>query len=387
MRKSTVLIIVLVTVAAASVTLYLALRQPEEPQQTQAQLSSPVELPTGFKRASGPVPLVFPQDFGPHPEFQTEWWYYTGNLSTNTGRHFGYQLTIFRRALLPMEALVPRQSGFSAQQVYLAHFAITDVKGNKHTEFERFARGAAGLAGAQSVPYRVWVEDWVIEEIDSKTARLSAAQDGLAIDLLLTDTKSPVLHGISGYSQKGPDPGNASYYYSQTRLATQGSVMITGETFAVSGFSWKDHEYSTSALSGDQVGWDWFALQFDDGTELKVFHIRKTDGSIDPYSSGSFIDQNGLLTPLAKDEFEIEVTAQWQSRTNRALYPASWTITVPGLDIKLEITPYLADQEMNVSYDYWEGAVNFRGTRNGKPITGSGYAELTGYAGSMAGEF
>ena len=387
MKKFNLVRYIALIVAVVLVILYLTQLQTEPQQQAQARLITLGDVPQAFKRADGPVSLVFPQDFGPHPEFQTEWWYYTGNLATDDGRRFGYQLTIFRRALLPQEVLVPRQSNFATEQIYLAHFAITDVNGKKHSEFERFARGAGGLAGAQAVPYRVWVEDWAIEEVDSTTTRLRANHGGLSLDLLLADEKGPVLHGISGYSQKGPNPGNASYYYSQTRLTTQGTVTVADQTFTVSGFSWKDHEYSTSALSADQVGWDWFALQLDDGTELKVFHIRKIDGSIDPYSSGSFIDRNGSLTPLAEADFEIVVSDRWESPANGALYPSRWTVSVPSLGIELEIAPYLPDQEMNVSYNYWEGAVYFSGTRAGNPVSGSGYVELTGYAGSMAGEF
>jgi predicted secreted hydrolase len=345
---------------------------------------------SGFARASGPQPLVFPRDLGPHPEYQTEWWYYTGNLQTASGRHFGYQFTIFRRALLPQAQLSPRPSQWQTTQVFMGHFALTDSRLGQHHAFERFARGAAGVAGAQADPYLVWLDDWSVELVGGDPGRgvyrLRAAQDGIAIDLELKDLKGVVLHGDQGYSQKGPDPGNASYYYSQTRLETLGTVQVDGETFPVQGASWKDHEYGTSALSADQVGWDWFALQLDDGAELKVFYIRNSDGSIDTFSSGSFIDARGTLHRLGRDDFEILVSDTWTSPETGAVYPSRWTVRVPAYQIELQLTPTVADQELNVSYDYWEGAVRITGSCLGSAVTGWGYVEMTGYARSMAGE-
>ena len=217
--------------------------------------------------------------------------------------------------------------------------------------------------------------------------RLRVAAGDVSIDLTLTDTKGPVLQGDRGYSQKGPDPGNASYYYSLTRLATDGTISVGQTAFPVTGLSWKDHEYSTSALAPDQVGWDWFAIQLDDGSELKAFHIRKADGSIDPFSAASFVDADGTVTRLGRDDFQIEVKDTWRSPHSGGEYPAQWTVTVPSLDLTLEIEPWLADQELNVSYAYWEGAVKVTGTRAGQPVSGNGYVEMTGYAGSMQGQF
>lgn len=344
-------------------------------------------VPGEFKRALPPAEIEFPRDFGPHPDFQTEWWYYTGNLASVDGRQFGYQLTIFRRALLPPDLTADRVSDLATSQVYLGHFALTDVQAQEHIAYERFARGAAGIAGAQAAPYRVWLEDWQINEIEPGSYRMQAAQDGYAIDLTLIDLKGPVLQGQNGYSQKGPDPGNASYYYSQTRLATNGTIRIENRDFDVTGYSWKDHEYSTSALSGDQVGWDWFAIQFSDQTELKVFHIRLANGQIDRFSSGSFVDQNGNITPLEGQDFSILSSGSWSSDISGATYPANWSIQVPEFNISIQVSPLISDQELNVSYSYWEGAVAVYGTRNGRPVEGFGYAELTGYAQSMAGEF
>lgn len=341
----------------------------------------------GFERAIGDAPLTFPLDFGPHPEYQTEWWYYTGNLATNTGRHFGYQFTIFRRALLPPQLIIERASDWATNQIYMGHFALTDTQNKTHISFERFARGAGSIAGAQTEPYKVWLKDWAIWEDENGQVNISANQDGMQINLILNDLKGPILQGIDGYSQKGNDPGNASYYYSQTRLETTGVVTVGSATYEVSGLSWKDHEYSTSALTEDQVGWDWFALQLEDGTELKVFHIRRADGTIDLFSSGSYIDQDANTLRLARDDFMVEVLAFWKSPTSGAEYPARWKITVPALDLTLELIPTIADQELNVSYTYWEGAVAIQGQRAGSALVGFGYVEMTGYARSMEGEF
>jgi predicted secreted hydrolase len=353
----------------------------------EAQVLAPVLPAGGFARADGPQPFDFPAAHGPHPEYQTEWWYYTGNLETSDGRHFGYQLTFFRRALLPITDEADRASRWATNQVYFAHFAITDVAGAEHRSFERFGRGAAGLAGAEADPYQVWLEDWRVEQTEADVYHLVASQDGLALDLLLHDMKGPVFHGDQGYSQKGSDPGNASYYYSMTRLETSGEVIIGDSAHTVDGLSWMDHEFSTSALGADQVGWDWFALQFDDGSELMLFQLRKDNGSIDRFSSGTFIGSDGSTTHLEHDDFLIGIGDTWTSPRTHGEYPAEWSLTIPSLNLTLNINPYLADQEMDITFAYWEGAVMITGKRGGLSIAGSGYIEMTGYSVSMKGRF
>lgn len=217
--------------------------------------------------------------------------------------------------------------------------------------------------------------------------KLRAAQDDLAIDLLLTDRKGSILHSDGGYSQKGPEPGNASYYYSQTRLDSSGTVKVGDGHYQVEGSSWMNHEFSTSALAPDQVGWDWSALQLDDGSELMVFQIRKADGSADAFSSGTLIAPDGSTRRLSRDDFEIKVGDTWRSPRSGATYPARWTVAVPTANLTLAIEPYLADQELNVSNAFWEGAVRVSGERAGAAVSGSGYVEMTGYAGSMQGQF
>jgi predicted secreted hydrolase len=213
------------------------------------------------------------------------------------------------------------------------------------------------------------------------------SQEGLALDLVLTDLKGPILQGDGGYSPKGPQPGNASYYYSLTRLETSGTIQVADTVHEVTGLSWMDHEWSTSALAPDQVGWDWFSFQFDDGSELMVFQLRKEDGSIDPFSSGTLIAPDGSTRHLDRDAFEIRVEDTWRSPRTGATYPARWSISVPAEDLMLTIDPHLVDQELTVSYAYWEGAVRVEGERAGQAIRGDGYVEMTGYAGSMQGQF
>jgi predicted secreted hydrolase len=348
---------------------------------------------SGFARAEGPQPQVFPADHGPHNDFQTEWWYYTGNLTAETGEHFGYQLTFFRRALTPPDQRSARDTAWAADQVYMAHLALTDVSGGKHYSFEKLARGAAGLAGAQAEPFRVWLEDWSVAGSSARQTRLRAAAKDpasgldLSLDLNLADLKGPILQGDRGYSRKGPEPGNASYYVSLPRIATEGKVTVGGKAFAVDGLSWMDHEWSTSALGAAQAGWDWFSIQLDDNTELMLFRLRRADGSADGFSSGTLIAADGSTRTLGPGDFSIEVTDRWRSPRTGGEYPAGWLVTVPSADLRLTISPWLADQEMDVSQKYWEGAVKAEGMRNGQRVAGNGYVELTGYAGSMQGQF
>lgn len=339
----------------------------------------------GFARATEPGAVRFPDDLGAHDDYQTEWWYYTGNLADANGREFGYQFTIFRRALAASTAADAADSNWRTNQVYFAHFAISDVANEAFYAQERFSRGSAGLAGAQAAPYRVWIEDWSAQEVADGVVRLTAVGDEVALELDLRQTLPPILHGDAGLSVKGPEPGNASYYYSLVQQQAEGTVRIGEEQFAVSGVSWKDHEYSTSALSAGAVGWDWFSLQLDNGAALMFFQIRQEDGTIEPYSSGTYIAPDGTATPLAVDDWQLTVTDSWRSPESGADYPAGWQISVPGVGLELAVRPLMPNQELNLSTTYWEGAVAVEGTQNGQPVSGRGYVELTGYAESMKG--
>ena len=336
----------------------------------------------GFARAAAERALRFPEDHGAHPDYQTEWWYYTGNLRAADGRAFGYQLTFFRRALSPPAQRASRASDWAADQILMAHFTVTDVAGGRQHAFERFSRAAAGLAGVEGDPFRVWLDDWEVSA-GVQALQLAAAQDDVAIELRLEPLQGPVLHGRDGYSQKGPDPGNASHYYSMPRLASSGTLHLGAQRYEVEGDSWMDHEFGTSALAPDQVGWDWFSLQLDDDSELMLFHIRTTTGAIDPFSSATVIRADGSARTLGRDDFSLLATDTWKSPKSGARYPAGWRLTVPSEDLDLTIAPLTADQELVLSYVYWEGCIGLHGTNAGREVRGHGYAELTGYAVSM----
>jgi predicted secreted hydrolase len=381
-------ILIIVGLLGLGVFGFIAVRSTAKPEATQSRIvAGSTGSIEGYARVGGPREMVFPQDAGPHDEYQTEWWYYTGNLETAEGRHFGYQLTFFRRALLPEDQQVARESDLATTQIYFAHFALTDVSGGGFHAFERFSRGAGGLAGAEASPYRVWLEDWQVTQKDDGVYSLRAAQDDLSITIDFVDQKGPVLQGDRGYSPKGPNPGNASIYYSLTRLESSGSVSVDGRTYEVSGLSWMDHEFSTSALGPGQVGWDWFSIQLDDGSELMVFQLRRDDGSVDPYSGGTYIAADGTVTSLKREDFTLTPQGTWRSPRSGGVYPGGWNVSVPSLALTLRVDPYVADQELNVSFAYWEGAVRITGEKEGNEVEGSGYLEMTGYAASMEGQF
>lgn len=351
----------------------------------------------GYTRAVTPRQFTFPRDHGPHDDYQTEWWYYTGNVDTPDGRHLGYQLTFFRRAIAPITATVTRTSDWATNQVYFAHFAVTDVAGGAHYSTERFSRGAAGLAGATGEPFSVWLEDWQVTSLaaDGGKVRLTAESGSqgvresgspesespesgngvYALDLTLEAEKAPVLHGEGGLSAKSDAPGNASYYYSFTRMRTEGTITVNGQALAVTGLSWMDHEWSTSALGQNVVGWDWFSLQLADRREIMYFVLRRADESVDPVSSGTLVAPDGGVRHLASGDVRVDVLGKWTSPHSGTTYPAGWRMTIPAADTELMLTPWLADQEMRVSFTYWEGAVRVEGGAGG-----SGYVELTGYA-------
>jgi predicted secreted hydrolase len=342
---------------------------------------------SGFVRVVQPREFVFPQDHGPHPEYAVEWWYYTGNLVSESGRHFGYQLTLFRVGLAPDAP--ERSSAWAASQLYMGHFALTDVSNRRFHYFERFSRQALGLAGASlsgDFGFRVWLEDWQVEGegLEQPTVRLRAAQEGIGIDLTLVSAKPVALQGDRGLSQKSADPGNASYYYSITRMPTTGAVEIEGQSFTAAGNSWMDREWSTSVLGEDQVGWDWFALQLSDGRDLMYYQLRREDGNVDPLSSGIVVAADGAAIPLASDDVNIQVLDLWDSPRGGS-YPSRWRLQVPSHSIDVVVTPYLADQELDLTVRYWEGAVRLEGDSAGRAVTGSGYVELTGYAAGSGG--
>ena len=334
----------------------------------------------GFEKAIDPREFIFPDDHGPHPGFRNEWWYVTGNLDGDGGERFGFELTIFRFALTP--ALPDAESNWRSNQVYIAHFAVTDAGRERFYAAERYSRGALGLAGASADPFRVWIDEWEMAAAEGgqpERWRLRATDPEFALDVTLTAAKPPVLNGIDGLSQKSAEPGNASYYYSITRWRTDGTLRLDDDEFRVSGLSWLDREWSSSALAADQLGWDWFALQLSDGSELMFYNLRKLDGSQDEHSGGTWIDADGTSRHIDRDQIDIAVTETWDSPAG-GRYPSAWTLRFPDQGLSIDIRPVMADQELFTTVRYWEGAVDVRGERQGAPIEGRGYVELTGYA-------
>lgn len=342
----------------------------------------------GFARADRPRSFEFPADHGAHRDFLTEWWYVTGNLESEAGDPFGFHLTIFRRGLPRGERA---DSELAADELYLGHFAIADGRGERVHAHERTARGAGGLAGAtlEGDDLRVWLEDWEFAGRvgdDGFELQLSArsGQDALALEL--STTRPPVLQGDAGLSRKGPGDGQASYYYAMPRLEAAGQVRVDGEAFDVRGSAWLDREWSTSALGEAQVGWDWFALQLADGTDLMLYQMRLSDGGVDDTSHGSITTADGAHRKLERDEYRIEALETWTSPRSGGRYPSRWRVSVPAAALELQVQPLFADQELPFAVVYWEGAVRVRGTRAGEAVEGVGFVELTGYADEAASE-
>lgn len=329
--------------------------------------------------------LTFPADHYSHPDFKTEWWYYTGHLQSESGKSYGYQVTFFRFGLRDRQTDMKDKSLFT--ELYMAHFALSDIGAKKFLYRERINRGYGDKAGAATDRYLVWNEDWKIEG-SNKEHRIYAGDRGTTLRLALTSLKPPVLHGQNGLSQKGEGEGRASYYYSLTRMEAEGELTVDGKKEKVRGLSWMDHEFGSNQLREDQVGWDWFSIQLDNQTELMLYLMRRKDGSVDPYSSGTLIDAKGKTTHLALKDYRVEVQDRWRSSKSGANYPMKWKVTIPSAETTLEIQPAFPAQELitnrSTRVTYWEGAVGIRGTYKNKPVTGDGYVEMTGYAGKLA---
>ena len=340
------------------------------------------EVADGFARATGPRDFVFPADHGSHPAYRTEWWYFTGNVATERGRHFGFELTFFRYALAPPVGRREGASAWRTEQVWMAHFALTDTANGRFIARERLTRDALELAGAESEPLRIWVKDWsatAVGDSDDPELRLDARDDATALTLTLTPTVPPVPQGDNGFDVKGAGIGNASYYYSVPRLEAHGNVTIGGESLSVKGLAWLDREWSTSSLDPGTVGWDWFALHLSDGGSLMFYRLRSVDGEATGFSGGTLVDADGRRTRLAASDVLLTPLGYWTSPASGARYPVVWRLDAARAGLSLDIEPYLENQELDLSVRYWEGAVRARGDGPGGPLTAQGYLELAGY--------
>lgn len=345
-----------------------------------AALLTETNPPAGFAYAREPRAFAFPRDHGEHPDFRSEWWYFTGNLHAGE-RAFGFQLTVFRFALRPDRGGATSTSPWRSNQVYLAHFAVSDIGDEKFYSAERRARPALDQAGVADNPTTVWLHDWRMERSDGapETWRLRATQESAAIDLTVRAERAIVAQGDRGLSHKSATPGNASYYYSIPRFTAQGTVAIGGRTHTVRGAAWFDHEWSTSALAEDQIGWDWFSLQLDDGRDLMFYQLRDVRGRADPASHGILINPDGSTTRLTRAQISLSVLDYWRSDASGARYPAAWRIGIPDHGLDLHVRPRMAAQEWHENFTYWEGAVTATGTAHATAVSGSGYVELVGY--------
>jgi predicted secreted hydrolase len=346
-----------------------------------------------FAKAIKPRHFTFPDDHLPHLPFQTEWWYFTGNLQhqdkQSPPRRFGYQFTLFRFAITPQ--MHQRESAWASRDIYMAHLALTDIAGKQFYNRERRARGGIlGLAGVtfdnpqNKTGYRMWLEDWQVSSISTNSwlpLRIQTKEDNFSLDLQLETAKPIVLQGERGLSQKNAEQGNASYYYSMTRMPTQGQVTINDQSYQVQGMSWFDREWSTSSLNLEQGGWDWFSLQLDDGRDIMYYQLRLKNGEADnQYSTGMIVDKNGKTQRIEHQDVELIQLDEWQSPETKIDYPIKWQFNLPQLNLKLTITPYLKQQEWQTTVNYWEGAVSLSGYQGERKISGSGYLEMTGYS-------
>jgi len=345
----------------------------------------------GYQRVEGPCAFSFPEDHGAHEGFRTEWWYYTGNLADANGRRFGFQLTFFRTRLTPPGASTDGEAAVSAWRtphIYLAHMAVTDIDGNIHRFAEDTARGALGLAGVKTEgdTVTVRVKNWTVRLAPDRH-ELRATAEAMTLALTLMPEKPPVAHGIDGYSRKGDRPNQASCYYSFTRLAASGTLSIDGRPVTVTGLAWMDHEYSTAPLDETLVGWDWFSLQLDDGTDLMLYQLRDRQGGAHAASSGTMVDPLGKAVSLNGEDFSLLPLDFWKSPDTGARYPVRWRLDIPSLGMAMEVSAPVAAQEMRTGRStgvvYWEGSVTATGTAGEKPVQGRGYLEMTGYAGAF----
>ncbi|HTZ32141.1 MAG TPA: lipocalin-like domain-containing protein [Methylomirabilota bacterium] len=338
-----------------------------------------------YKQAAPGHRYEFPRDHFNHEEFQTEWWYYTGNLEASDGHRFGFELTFFRQGV---DRLTAEAGTWDVRDVYLAHLALSDLDGGQFYHAERINRAGPGIAGVSETERRIWNGNWSARWPAGDEQQLEASEDRFSFVLKLTPQKAPTVHGENGISQKAAGSGHASHYVSLTRLQSEGTITLGGRGFAVSGLSWMDHEFFTEQLAADQAGWDWISAQMSDGTELMLYRMRKKDGSVDAYSSGTFVDAKGHPTHLRSSDFSMLPRGEaWKSPQTGTTYPVEWTLAVPRLELQLKAKTRLKSQELRsqsrIAPSYWEGAMEYRGARGNRAVDGVGYLEMTGYDGAV----
>jgi predicted secreted hydrolase len=318
-------------------------------------------------------PLLFPADYGSHPQFRTEWWYVTGWLTTEHGESLGFQITFFRSKPAIDDS---NPSAFAAHQLLIAHCAVSDPKRGRPWQDQRIRRAGLGLAEADTGDTHVWIDRWSLKrDAAVYTARIEA--EDFSIDLALTQTQAVLLNGESGFSRKGPAEQAASYYYSVPHLRAAGSIARQGKHDGVTGEAWLDHEWSSEYLDGNAVGWDWIGINLDDGGALMAFRVRGARGDAH-WAGGTLRSNDGRVQILRPEAVEFRAGRQWVSPRTRISYPVEWQIRVGNREF--ELSPLLDDQEndarLSTGAIYWEGAV--RAAEQRRPV-GRGYLEMTGY--------
>lgn len=342
-----------------------------------------------FRRAEEPWRWDLPREHRAHPEFALEWWYLTGHLTGEGGMSLGYQATFFRKALVPPQAASSRQSPLAATQIVMWHGAVTDLVAKTHVADEVLARDAAGWAHASPQGLDVAVHERTLRQAAPDRWELRATTAGWKLELDYVLDRPPVLHGsLPGLSFKGSEPGQASYYVSRVHLKTSGFVTPPGGArTAVTGLSWFDQEFGSGQLSARQIGWDWFSVNFDDGSALMIYMLREKDGAISPTSSGTFVAPDGSSEYLTLPDVMVRETKWWKSPRTKGAYPSAWMIDVPRVGLTVQAEATVADQERGGAASagpaYWEGSCRFTGFRGPSAIEGMGYVELVGYAGDV----
>lgn len=331
----------------------------------------------------------FPRDHFSHPDYQTEWWYYTGNLRGADGHRYGFELTFFREAVhLPEETAAAETAVWRPDQIYLAQLAFSDIDGGNFYHTERLNRAGPGIAGATTGSpggQRYWNGNWQVRWSSDVPGeqQLNAVSDQFKIQLTLHPKKSFVINGQNGLSVKGPLAGEASHYISFTRLRASGNVEWKGESHQVNGVAWMDHEFFTEPRDNSLAGWDWFAIQLENNEELLLYRLREKSGNESPYSSGTYVDASGVAHSLSAKDFSLFPSDAWRSSSSGASYPLRWDIKVPSLDLELTEQTALKNQELfsssGITPSYWEGAVTYEGKIHGQPVKAVGYLEMTGY--------
>ena len=328
--------------------------------------------------------VELPRDLAAHKNAQTEWWYYTGHGATDSGKRFGFELVFFkRRTDLDKFSLVPLR--LLGNPIYFAHFALTDIEDKKFRYAHR--KSANGWfdypASASEKHFHLRLGDWSLRESHGTHILRATTSQDVVFEANLKPKKPVVLNGRSKDGVSFKDEGEASRYFSYTRMEMEGDLIINGEAEHFTGAAWMDREFGTWTPTERQKGWDWFSIQLDNDCELMCYQLRDSAGGISDFSSGTFVDEHGEFTPLDHEDFSIEPTGFWKSPRTNATYPSGWKLKVPKLNLDLTVTPVMPDQELDTRGTtmivYWEGACEVAGKAGEWDVTGRAYVELVGY--------